>query len=58
MDSNGDADLWTWAAVEEGEGGTNGETNMEAYTLPCVKLITNGNFLYDSENSSQCSVTT
>ena len=41
--NNGDADLWTRAAVEEGEGGTNGETNMEAYTLPCVKQIANGN---------------
>ena len=40
------------------EGGMNGDNNMEAYTLPCVKLITNGNFLYDSGNSNQWSVTT
>ena len=43
---------------EEREGGANGESNMEAYMLPCVKLITNGNSLYDSGNSNQFSVTT
>ena len=39
--SNGDADieksLMDTGSGEEGEGGTNGESNMEAYTLPCVK---------------------
>ena len=25
---------WQW---EEGEGGMNGESNVEVYTLPCVK---------------------
>ena len=43
---------------EEREGGANGESNMEAYTLPCVKQITNGILLYDSGNSSQGSVKT
>ena len=28
---------------EEGEGGKNGESSMEAYTLPYVKQIANGN---------------
>ena len=41
---------------EEGGGGTKGESNMEAYTLSCVKWITNGNLLYDSGNSNQGSV--
>ena len=27
----------------------NGESSMEAYTLPRVKLVANGNLLYDSE---------
>ena len=43
---------------EEGESGMNGESNMEAYTVQCVKQITNGNLLYDSGNSNQGSVTT
>ena len=37
---------------EERENGVNGESNMEAYTLPCVKQITNGNLLYDTGNSN------
>ena len=36
----------------------NRENSMGAYTLPCVKLITNGNLLLDSGNCSQGSVTT
>ena len=44
--------------LEEGENGTNGESNMETYTLPYVKQIGHGNFLYDSGNSNQGSVTT
>ena len=43
---------------EEGDSGMNGESNMEAYTLQCVKQITNGNLLYDSGNSNQGFVTT
>ena len=34
------------------------ESNMEAYILPCIKQITNGNLLCDSRNSNQGSVTT
>ena len=30
-------DLWTWGQGKEGEGGTNGESNMETYTLQSVK---------------------
>ena len=30
------------------EGGMNGESSMEIYTLPYVKSIANGNLLYDS----------
>ena len=36
----------------EGEGEMNGESSMEAYTLPYVKQIANGNLLYDSGNSN------
>ena len=57
---HGDADianrLMDMGSGEEEGGGTNGESNMEAYTLPCVKQITNGNLLYDSGNSNQGSV--
>ena len=39
--SNGDADienkLMDMGSGEEGQGGTNGESSMEAYTLPYVK---------------------
>ena len=31
---------------------------MDTYTLPCVKQLANGNFLYYSWNSNQGSVTT
>ena len=41
---------------EEGEEEVNGESSMEAYTLPYVKQIAKGSFLYDSENCD--SVTT
>ena len=44
--------------IEEGEGGTNGESNMETYTLPYVKQTANGHLLYGSGNSNQGSVTT
>ena len=37
---------------EEGEGEMNGESIMEAYTLPCVKKIASGNLPYDSGNSN------
>ena len=41
-----------------GEGGTNGESSMETYTLSYVKQIASGNLLYDSGSSNWCSVTT
>ena len=41
--------------VGEGEGGKNGESSMETYTLPYVKLIARENLLYDSGSSNQCS---
>ena len=37
---------------EEGEGGRNGESNMEVYILPYVKEMASGNLLYDSGNSN------
>ena len=33
----------------------NGESNMEAYTVPCVKQITNGILLYGLWSSNQAS---
>ena len=50
--NSGDADIEN-RLVDTSWGKMNGDNNMEAYTLPCVKLITNGNFLYDSGNSNQ-----
>ena len=44
--------------MEEGEGEMNGESSMEAYTLPYVRQIVNGNLLYDPGNSNWGSVTT
>ena len=61
--SNGDADIKNeiyghgvgeWGA---GEGGMNGESSMETYTLPYIKQIAKGNLLCDSGNSNQSSVT-
>ena len=40
-----------------GEGGMNGQSNMETDTLPYVEEIVSGNFLYDSGSSNLCSVT-
>ena len=40
-------DLWTQGQREEGQSGTNEESNMETYILPYVKQIANGNLLYD-----------
>ena len=42
---------------EEGEGEMNGESIMEAYTLPYVKQRANGNFMYNSGTSYWGSVT-
>ena len=43
---------------EERESGVDGESSMEAYTLPCAKQIANGNLLYDTGNSNWGSMTT
>ena len=43
-------DLWTQGV--EGEGEIYGESNMEIYTLPYVKQIASGNFLYDVGSSN------
>ena len=58
--SNGDADIEnTLTDTErEREGGTNGESTTETYTLPYVKWIAGRNLLYDSGNSNQGSATT
>ena len=43
----------------EGDGGMNGDSSMETYTLlPFVKQKTNRNLLYDPGNSNQDSVAT
>jgi len=60
--SSGDRDienrLMDMGSREEGEDKMNGESRMEAYTLPSVKQIANGNLLYDSGNSNWGSLTT
>ena len=43
---------------EEGEGETNGESSVEAHTLPYVKQIANENLQCESGNSNQGSLTT
>ena len=49
---------WTYGpGAGGGEGGTNGESSRETYTLLCVKQTARGDFLYDSGNSNQGSVT-
>ena len=55
--SNGDADVENrfmdkGRVGEEGKGEMNGESSMEANTLPYVKEIASGNSLYDSGNSN------
>ena len=42
----------------EGEGGTNGENSLEAYTSLYAKQPASGNLLYDSGSSHRGSVTT
>ena len=44
--------------VGEAEGGTNVESSMGTYRLPCVKYIASRNLLCDRGSSTQCSVTT
>ena len=48
------ADLWTqWGKEKVGQT----ESSTEIYTLPCVKLIATGKFLYSARSSAWCSVT-
>ena len=51
---NGDADVENGRVdtVGEGEGGMNWEMRFDIRTLPCVKQIASGNFLYSTELSS------
>ena len=58
--SNGDADIGNRLVdtVGEDEGGTNGESGIETYTLPFVKQTASGNFLYDAGSSTRGSDTT
>ena len=37
---------------EEGEGEMNGDSSMEAYTLPNVKQIASGKLLYNTGSSA------
>ena len=37
---------------EKGEGGMYGESNTETYTLPYVKQVASGNFLYAAGSSN------
>ena len=38
--------------VGEGKGGMYGESSIGTYTLPYIKQIAGGNFLYDTGNSN------
>ena len=40
----------------EGEGGMNWEIRFDINTVPCVQQIANGNLLYSTGSSAQCSV--
>ena len=50
--------IWYMDTGEEGEGKTNWEIVIDAYTLPHVKEIADGNLLYNTGNSAQGSVMT
>ena len=39
-------DVWTW------EAGLKRETEIDIYTLPCVKQIVSENMLYSTQNSA------
>lgn len=54
----GEEELPLKQVMEEGEGRTNGERNVEAYALPPVKWIASGDLLYDPVSSNQGSATT
>ena len=42
----------------KGKGGMGGDSSVETYTLLYVKQTASGNFLYDSGNANQGSMTT
>ena len=50
--------IWSQGGGRKEKGGTNGDSDMETYTLPQVKQIANGNLLYGSGNSNRVSVST
>ena len=58
QDSNKDTDAENRfvGTVGKGEGGTDGESSSETYTLPYVKQMTSGDLVYDSGCSNQGSV--
>ena len=47
---NGDTDVYNGlvGTVGEGEGSTNWESNIDIYTLSCVKYITSRKLLYNT----------
>lgn len=44
--------------MEEGESGTNRESSIDIYTLPCVKQIAGEKLLYNIGSPVSCSVMT
>ena len=42
----------------EGEAGTNWESSIDVYTLPCVKQIASGKLLHSTGRSARCSLMT
>ena len=57
---NRDADIENGLVDTAGEGewGTNLESSIEIYILPCVKQIASGKLLYKRGSSAWCSVMT
>ena len=47
---------WLGGTEEEGEGGTNLNSSIEIYTLPCVKQIASEKLLHNTGSSALCSV--
>ena len=45
-------------SAREGKGGTNQESSIETYTLPCVKQMASKKLLYTVGSSAWCSVMT
>ena len=60
QDRNKDADIENrlMNTAREGERGTNWESSIETYTLPCEKQLASGKLLYNTGSSTQCCVTT